>query len=318
MKQAVVLTDNDDAFESKLEMINRAQKSIDLVYYIYQDDYSSAVLTQALIESARSGIHVRLLLDYFTNYPRLDYFSMMEHYGNQGIGSLRVRFYNRPTKNIIKDAVYLTLGCGKVMATPELSGCREAKFQEIDRLFEEEGTNLSLPYDYQNISNFNSGGSGMFLSGLYGKNPEVSVIAILEGQEIDLSQFKKKGQEPQEEKKIEGKQMDLAIRAGKVFWEARSSNPEQFQQKVAELKLDMAFALFGEKLNPLYDALGAYLPFGDRPDQDKYFRDWDYLTEFTHHKLLLIDGKEFQIGGRNIEDSYCAASGRRTCYDPSI
>jgi hypothetical protein len=66
----------------------------------------------------------------------------------------------------------------------------------------------------------------------------------------------------------------------------------------------MAFALFGEKLNPLYDALGAYLPFGDRPDQDKYFRDWDYLTEFTHHKLLLIDGKEFQIGGRNIEDSY--------------
>ena len=98
--------------------------------------------------------------------------------------------------------------------------------------------------------------------------------------------------------------MDLAIRAGRVFWEARSSNPEHFQQKVAELKLELAFALFGGKLNPLYDALRAYLPFGERPDREKFFRDWDYLTEFTHHKLLLVDGKEFQIGGRNIEDSY--------------
>ena len=303
-EQAVVLTDNDDAFESKLQMINRAQKSIDLIYYIYETDYTSSVLTQALIEAARGGVHVRVLLDYFTNYMRLDYFSMMEHYGNQGVGTLEVRFYNRPTKNIIKDAVYLTLGCGKVMSTSELSGCREAKFQEIDRLFEKEETDLSLPYDYQNISNFNSGGSGMFLSGLYGKNAEVAIIAILEGQDINLSQFKKTEPQPSEEKKIEGKQMDLAIRAGKVFWEARSSNPEQFQQMVAQLKLEMAFALFGEKLNPLYDALTAYLPFGDRPDSEKIFRDWDYLTEFTHHKLLLIDGQEFQIGGRNIEDSY--------------
>ena len=304
MKQAVVLTDNDDAFESKLDMINRAQSRIDLVYYIYQDDYSSAVLTKALIEAARSGIHVRLLLDYFTNYPRLDYFSMLEHYGNQGIGSLQVRLYNRPTKNIIKDAVYLTLSCNKVMSTPEISDCRKAKFQEIERLFEGEITDPTLPYDYQNISNFNSGWSGMFLSGLYGKNPEVSLIAILEGQEIDLSQNTKKDLGPGEEKKIKGIHMDLAIRAGKVFWQARSSNPEQFQQKVAKLKLELAFALFGGKLNPLYDALRAYLPFGERPDREKFFRDWDYLTEFTHHKLLLVDGKEFQIGGRNIEDSY--------------
>ena len=304
LREAVVLTDNDEAFESKLELINRAQKSIDLVYYIYQDDYSSSVLTQALIEAARSGIHVRILLDYFTNYKRLDYFSMMEHYGNQGIGSLQVRLYNRPTKNIIKDAVYLTLSCKKVMSTPELSGCREAKFKEIERIFEQEKTNPALPYDYQNISNFNSGGSGMFLSGLYGKNLEVALIAILEGQEIDLSQGKKTEPEPKEEKRIEGIHMDLAIRAGKVFWEARSNNPEQFQQKVAQLKLDMAFALFGGKLNPIYDALRAYLPFGERPDREKFFRDWDYFTEFTHHKLLLIDGKEFQLGGRNIEDSY--------------
>ena len=303
-KQAVVFTDNDDAFESKLEMIHDAQKSIDLNYYIYHNDYSSAVLSKALIDAARGGVQVRILLDYFTNYPRLDYFSMMEFYGNQGIGSLTVRFYNRPTRNIIKDAVYLTLGCSQVMSTPVLADCREAKWQEIDNLFNTEDFDPSLPYDYQNISNFNSGGSGVFLSGLYGKNPEVSIIAILEGQNIDFSQIKKKEQDPQEEKKITGEQMDLAIRAGKAFWEARSSNPERFQQLVARLKLEMAFSLFGEKLNPLYDALTAYLPFGDRPDSEKYFRDWDYLTEFTHHKLLLIDGQHLQIGGRNIEDSY--------------
>ncbi len=303
-RQGVVLTDNDDAFESKLAMVARAQKSIDLAYYIFHDDFSSSTLSQALIEAAQRGVHVRMLLDYFTNYERLDYLSMLEEYGNQGAGSLEVRLYNRPTKNIIKDAVFLTMGCGELNPEPDLSACGDAKFTEIDRLFEEEGPKTSAPYDYQNLSNFNSGGSGVFLSGLYGKYPEVSVLAVLEGQNIDLAAFKSKDQAPKKKKKIEGKDIDRALAAGRVFWQARAGNPKRFQQLVARFKLEMAFALYGEKLHPLYDALTAYLPVERRERSQEVLRDWDYITEFTHHKLLLVDDREFQLGGRNIEDSY--------------
>lgn len=53
--RAHVITDNDEAFASKLALVEGAQQSIDLMYYIYDDDYSSSVLTQALIDAARRG-----------------------------------------------------------------------------------------------------------------------------------------------------------------------------------------------------------------------------------------------------------------------
>ena len=33
-------------------------------------------------------------------------------------------------------------------------------------------------------------------------------------------------------------------------------------------------------------------------------RDWEYLTDYLHHKLLLVDQRHVQLGGRNVEDSY--------------
>lgn len=43
--RAQVITDNDESFRNKLALIEGAQQSIDLMYYIYDDDYSSSVLT---------------------------------------------------------------------------------------------------------------------------------------------------------------------------------------------------------------------------------------------------------------------------------
>ena len=51
---AFVITDNDAAFQSKLKLINEAKTSLDLVYYIYDDDYSSAALSEVLIAAAQS------------------------------------------------------------------------------------------------------------------------------------------------------------------------------------------------------------------------------------------------------------------------
>ncbi|MCV5275000.1 phospholipase D-like domain-containing protein, partial [Escherichia coli] len=44
-------------------MIESAQKSLDLQYYIYRGDETSQLITWRLYEAAKRGVRVRLLLD---------------------------------------------------------------------------------------------------------------------------------------------------------------------------------------------------------------------------------------------------------------
>lgn len=53
------------SFEERLQMVERAQKSIDVEYFIYNVDKSGKIFSQALIKKAREGVKVRMLLDYF-------------------------------------------------------------------------------------------------------------------------------------------------------------------------------------------------------------------------------------------------------------
>lgn len=53
------------SLEERLQMIERAQKSIDVEYFIYRTDKSAKIFTQALAKKARQGVKVRVLLDYF-------------------------------------------------------------------------------------------------------------------------------------------------------------------------------------------------------------------------------------------------------------
>ena len=62
--------------------------------------------------------------------------------------------------------------------------------------------------------------------------------------------------------------------------------------------------MFGSKLNPLFDALSAYLPIRQLEDPDAALRDWGHLTDFMHHKLLLADSRSLILGGRNVADAY--------------
>ena len=68
VREACVITDNDAMFQSKTKLVEGARETVDLMYYIYSDDYSSSTLTKALIAAARRGVRVRLLVDYNTNY----------------------------------------------------------------------------------------------------------------------------------------------------------------------------------------------------------------------------------------------------------
>ena len=53
------------SFEQRLQMIERAKKSIDVEYFIYRTDKSAKILSQALARKARQGVKVRMLLDWF-------------------------------------------------------------------------------------------------------------------------------------------------------------------------------------------------------------------------------------------------------------
>jgi len=290
---ARVITDNDEAFLSKLRMIKEARRSIDLAYYIYSDDYSSSYLTQALVDAARRGVAVRVLVDYQTNYKRLDLFSMMEAQGNQGTGSLRVRLYGRPAGNIVQDAVYMTLGCDKDTASARpAEACSKQKFDKIDALFANE-TIDGKPAAAKDISNLDIGNSGLFLSGYFAKNPDAMAIAVQTGQGIDptaVGMSKPSAQDKQNLAKL-----------GKVWWESRTGNV--FQQLAGRIELGIAFQVYGPKLDPFKDAFTSLLPV-DRPFSDAERRDLEHLTDYSHHKFLFVDGARIQLGGRNVEDSY--------------
>lgn len=53
------------SLEKHLQMIGKSKRSIDVEYYIYNLDTSGRIISQALIEKAREGVKVRMLLDYF-------------------------------------------------------------------------------------------------------------------------------------------------------------------------------------------------------------------------------------------------------------
>ncbi len=293
--RAQVITDNDESFRSKLKLVEGAQQSIDLLYFIYDDDYSSSVLTQALIDAARRGVKVRLLVDYSTNYRRLDWFSMMEEQGNAGQGSLRVRFYNRPTKNIVQDAVYLTMGCGQETSPRRPGQCSAEKFAAIDRLFAQEQID-GQPVGARNISNLNIGNSGLFLSGLYGKRPDVIALAVQQGQDIDvekISQQRPAAISPEERQKLK--------KLAGIYWDSKIA--PAFQRLTAKAQLYFALSVYGEQLNPIWDTFTGLLPT-EKPLTEAARQDWNHLTDFLHHKLLLVDRSRLQAGGRNVEDSY--------------
>jgi phosphatidylserine/phosphatidylglycerophosphate/cardiolipin synthase-like enzyme len=284
ISEGAVYTDNDAAFLSKLRMIAGARTSIDLSYYIFTDDESSSKLITALLDATRRGVTVRLMVDYATNYNDLDLLSMMEAEGN---GKLHVHLYNRPTPNIIKDAVFVTMGCAPDTAPSRPTECSAEKFAAIDKLF----ANQTIG----GVSNLNIGNSGLFLSGLYAKRADVVALAIQKGEGTDVQQLTGRGSTLSSQEKEQLKKL------GKAYWQSKTAAP--FQRMESKAELFFAFTLYGQQLNPLKETLTSVLPVDRKLSPDEA-QDWDHFTDYTHHKFLLVDRSAVQLGGRNVENSY--------------
>ena len=79
-----------DSLATRLRLIENAQKSIELEFFIYEIDTASRLITQALARKAQQGVRVRILVDFalpvFKLAPR--YVKTLEAAGVQ------VRYYN--------------------------------------------------------------------------------------------------------------------------------------------------------------------------------------------------------------------------------
>lgn len=266
LSHAELIIDNDRSFQRKIDMIKGAQKSIRMVYYIYSDDFSSSLFTQSVIEAAERGVKVSLLVDFITNYERLDLFDYMQ---TAGRGNIAVRFYGLPTTAILKGAVYQTLPCSK-RAVESPTQCQTEKQQLISQIGDPESTWFSKIY----------------LSGLYGKNLGLLQTAIGLGGQFDPKSFKGAPASPEEKAQLK--------EFAKLVYKAKIKG-----DLISKMKVGIALQTYGTTLNPIMNEITGRLPLhtGGGPD-------WDHITDYVHHKLLVVDGSKFQLGGRNIEDSY--------------
>ena len=57
------LADSLDAFAARYLLAEMAEQTLDVQYYIWEDDMSGRLLFSALLDAAKRGVRVRLLLD---------------------------------------------------------------------------------------------------------------------------------------------------------------------------------------------------------------------------------------------------------------
>ncbi|WP_417336560.1 phospholipase D-like domain-containing protein [Halobacteriovorax marinus] len=89
-QKVLILNDGYSALEKRLELIEKATKTIDLETFIWRADDSGQMLTHALIKKARKGVKIRLLIDNFVGAK--DYTEFIAHeLRKEGI---EVRYYN--------------------------------------------------------------------------------------------------------------------------------------------------------------------------------------------------------------------------------
>ena len=278
LTEGEILIDNDASLDSKVNMIRSAQRSIRISYFIYADDDSSSIMTAELIKKAQAGVKVSILVDFITNYSRIDFFQMM---AQEGRGNIDVRFYNFPSVRIQRDAIYMTLPCPAV-AKPESDTCKKSKDATMKTM------NMNNPTFF----------SSLFLAGLYSKNGAAMKIALGLGGQIDPAKLKAGGAETSEE------DMARMMEFLKLYFDAKVKG-----NIGSMIKLTIAMFMYGEELNPIVNELSGRIPLASESEtlpgkKTTHAQEWDHITDYTHHKLIAVDGREFQLGGRNVEDSY--------------
>jgi len=309
-----MLQDNAESFQEKIRLLRNAKSTIDLMYYIYSDDESSSYFSQELIKAAQRGVKIRVLLDYITNYKLLDTLIAIQNESRKtGKGSIEFRLYGRPTANIIRDVIFMTTTCESL--THEQ--CVNHKVSEANKFINENSFRSASDQQKEQFlkqaRNVNSGLSGILLSGIYGKSGStLKFIFHILGYDKKMadSANAKKSLTPEEKAKAK----DLI----KTYIESQKGDLR------SKLLISIATLFYGDQVEEILNLLNEVLPIQLESLDTNRIKDWDYFSDYLHHKLLLADstvGYEAILGGRNIENSYHMQknpSGKYTFVDTDI
>ncbi|MBA8275085.1 phospholipase D family protein [Escherichia fergusonii] len=97
------LDDSLDAFAARYRLTEMAERTLDVQYYIWQDDMSGRLLFAALLAAAKREVHVRLLLDD-NNTPGLDdTLRLLDSHPN-----IEIRLFNPFSFRLLRPLGYLT------------------------------------------------------------------------------------------------------------------------------------------------------------------------------------------------------------------
>jgi putative cardiolipin synthase len=95
-----------DGFLLRLEMINAAERTLDLQYYIFRGDESGVLITDALLKAADRGVRVRVLVDEGESVPGDEQLFRLA-----GHAAIEVRIFNpwryRGHNKVIRGTEYL-------------------------------------------------------------------------------------------------------------------------------------------------------------------------------------------------------------------
>jgi cardiolipin synthase len=67
--RAELLINGDQIFPAMVEAIAAAKRTVNLESYIFNDDHAGAMITDALVNAARRGVEVRVLIDGYGGHP---------------------------------------------------------------------------------------------------------------------------------------------------------------------------------------------------------------------------------------------------------
>ena len=88
--KVMVLNNGVAAFELRLQMIRRAQKNIEVEYFIYNTDMAGKIVTRELVEAAKRGVKVRILID-----KNIATFQLNPYYAHElQEHGIEVKYYN--------------------------------------------------------------------------------------------------------------------------------------------------------------------------------------------------------------------------------
>lgn len=292
---AIVINDNDLAFASKIDIIRNAKKELRLIYYIYDLDETTAYMTNEIIKrvTAEPDFKVKLLTDYQYNYKNLDFYRWLEKQQPHGKQQIEVRFYNRPNREVIKFAEFMTLGCGTAGSQDQSIQCTEDKLAYLKK------------YDTMTLSEAEDAMSEeakIFLAGFYAKDPNGIQFGTQLGYARDLNTILAS---PDGAPSMTESQKESLKKVMSLYWSSKTGNTAQ--RIGAQVQLSIAGLFFGEELKPFLNTLETVLPFSVKDAQNTTLMtspQINYITDYTHHKFILGDTDLLQIGGRNCANAY--------------